>query len=65
MALFCFRMEGGSLVIGSVTKKHFGQYQCRAENMAGVRESPTVTLGVHGELQYCDTRHVTRDTCHE
>ena len=50
MDLFCFRMEGGSLVIGSVTKKHFGQYQCRAENMAGVRESPTVTLGVHGEL---------------
>ena len=41
------RLEGGSLVIGSVTKSDYGQYQCKAENIAGVRESPMVTLGVH------------------
>ena len=41
-------MEGDSLVISSVSKSDFGQYQCRAENVAGVRESPSVTLGVHG-----------------
>ena len=41
------RLEGGSLVIGSVTKSDNGQYQCKAENVAGVRESPRVTLGVH------------------
>ena len=41
------RMEGGSLVIGSVSKSDHGQYQCKAENVAGARESPSVTLGVH------------------
>ena len=41
------RLEGGSLVIGSVSKSDHGQYQCKAENVAGVRESPSVTLGVH------------------
>ena len=40
-------MEGGSLVIGSVSKSDHGQYQCKAENVAGARESPSVTLGVH------------------
>ena len=41
------RLEGGSLVIGSVSKSDQGQYRCRAENVAGARESPSVTLGVH------------------
>ena len=40
-------MDGDSLVITGVTKSSYGQYQCRAENIAGVRESPSVTLGVH------------------
>ena len=42
-----FRLEGGSLVIGSVSKSDHGQYRCKAENVAGARESPSVTLGVH------------------
>ena len=33
-----------------MSKSDFGQYQCKAENVAGVRESPSVTLGVHGEV---------------
>lgn len=40
-------MEGGSLVIGSVSKSDQAEYRCKAENVAGARESPSVTLGVH------------------
>ena len=44
-----FRLEGDSLVVSSVTEADVGRYQCRAENVAGARESPAISLGVHGE----------------
>ena len=44
-----FRLEGDSLVVSSVTEDDVGRYQCRAENVAGARESPAISLGVHGE----------------
>ena len=44
-----FRLEGDSLVLASVTEADAGRYQCRAENVAGARESPAISLGVHGE----------------
>ena len=34
-------------MIGSVSKSDQGEYQCKAENVAGARETPSVTLGVH------------------
>ena len=43
------RLEGDSLVVSSLTEADVGRYQCRAENVAGARESPASTLGVHGE----------------
>lgn len=44
-----FRLEGDSLVVSSVTEADVGRYQCRAENVAGARESPAISLGVHGK----------------
>ena len=37
-------------LVSSVSKSDVGQYLCRAENVAGARESPAITLGVHGEM---------------
>ena len=42
-------LDGDSLVINSVSKKDAGEYQCQAENIAAVRITPTVHLGVHGK----------------
>ena len=44
------RLDGDSLVINSVSKDDAGGYQCRAVNIATIRETPTVHLGVHGKL---------------
>ena len=43
------QLDGDSLVIHAVSKEDAGEYQCRAENIATVRETPTVHLGVHGK----------------
>ena len=48
--LLLLRLDGDSLVVSSVCKSDVGQYLCRAENVAGARESPAITLGVHGEM---------------
>ena len=42
-------VQGGNLVLSKVTKEEVGKYVCRAENMAAVRETPQIHLGVHGE----------------
>ena len=36
--------------MSNVTKGEVGDYVCRAENPAAVRETPAIHLGVHGEL---------------
>ena len=45
-------MQGGSLLLSNVTKAEVGDYVCRAENPAAVRETPSIHLGVHGELYF-------------
>ena len=45
-------MQGGSLLLSNVTKKDVGDYVCRAENPAAVRETPAIPLGVHGEILF-------------
>ena len=42
-------MQGGNLLLSKVTKEEVGKYVCRAENLAAVRETPQIHLGVHGE----------------
>ena len=42
-------MQGGNLLLSKVTKDEVGKYVCRAENLAAVRETPQIHLGVHGE----------------
>ena len=50
------RLEKDSLVIDSVIKADAGKYQCIAENVAALRESPVVNVGIHGnysEIVFC------------
>ena len=42
-------MQGGNLLLSKVTKEEVGKYVCRAENLAAVRETPQIHLGVHGK----------------
>lgn len=42
----------GDLVIRHVLSSDEGKYQCVAHNMAGTRETPAVTLSVHGNQIY-------------
>ena len=37
--------------MSNVTKGEVGDYVCRAENPAAVRETPAIHLGVHGEFR--------------
>ena len=43
------KLDGSSLVINSESKNDVGEYQCQAENIATIRETPAVHLGVHGK----------------
>jgi len=47
--------ENGDLIIDHVVPSDEGKYQCVAHNMAATRESPIVSLSVHGE---CRLRHL-------
>ena len=42
-------LDGGSLVINSVSQNDAGEYKCQAENIDTIRETPSVYLGVHGK----------------
>ena len=42
-------LDGGSLVINSVSQNDAGKYKCQAENIDTIRETPSVYLGVHGK----------------
>ena len=43
------QLDKESLVINSVSKLDAGKYQYLAENIATIRETPTIHLGVHGK----------------
>ena len=47
--------ENGDLMIDHVVPSDEGKYQCVAHNMAATRESPIVSLSVHGKHRL---RHV-------
>lgn len=45
-------IDGGNLMITNVLREDEGRYQCIAHNLVGSRETPTVTLTVHGNFIY-------------